>query len=211
MHADEDLLEAWQRGDRKAGNELFQRHFESVRRFFVNKVGRELEDLVQRTFLGCLEGRDRFAGRSSFRSYLFGVANNILREHYRAQIRHARHDVFEEKSVEDMRAGPSTALVRKREERLILEGLRRIPLESQIILELYFWERFSGAQLGEILGVPENTARSRIRRAKELLTKALTRITKSRDLLESTTTNLDVWAASLRQQLDLVPAIEKKM
>src|SRR5690606_29024835 len=144
---------------------LFQRHFESVRRFFVNKVGRELEDLVQRTFLGCLEGRDRFAGRSSFRSYLFGVANNILREHYRPQIRHARHDVFEEKSVEDMRAGPSTALVRKREERLILEGLRRIPLESQIILELYFWERFSGAQLGEILGVPENTARSRIRRA----------------------------------------------
>ena len=208
METDEALLDAWKRGDRRAGNELFQRHFEGVRRFFVNKIDRELEDLVQRTFLGCLEARERFAGRSSFRAFLFGVANNILREHYRAKLRDARNDAFEELSVVDMQAGPSTALGRKREERLILEALRRIPLDSQVILELYFWERLTGAQLGDILGIPENTARSRLRRAKELLTRALSRLTSSRALLESTATNLDGWAASLRESLE--PALESE-
>jgi RNA polymerase sigma factor (sigma-70 family) len=206
MNADEALLDAWQRGDRKAGHELFERHFESIRRFFVNKVGAELEDLVQRTFLGCLEAHHRFAGRASFRAFLFGVANNVLREHYRARLRAARNDRFDDFSVADMSPGPSTALVRKREQRLVLEALRHIPLDAQVILELYYWERLSGPQLAEIFGIPEDTARSRLRRAKELLGKALTRLTKSRALLESTTTNLETWAASLRTRLGPLPA-----
>jgi RNA polymerase sigma factor (sigma-70 family) len=211
MNADEALLDAWQRGDRKAGHELFERHFESVRRFFVNKVGRELEDLVQRTFLGCLEGRERFAGRSSFRGFLFGVATNVLREHYRAQLRDARNDRLEDMSVADMNPGPSTALARKREQRLILEALRRIPLDAQIILELYYWEHLTGPQLAEVFGIPENTARSRLRRAKELLGKAIARLAKSRTLLESTTTNLDRWAASLRARVAALPATEPEV
>lgn len=204
MRSDDVLLRLWRDGDRKAGNELFQRHFESIRRFFVNKVDRELEDLVQRTFLRCAEGRDRFEGRSSFRTYLFAVAHNVLREHYRARIRTARTDGLDELSVADLHPGPSTALVRKREERLLLEGLRRIPLHFQIILELYLWERLSGTQLGEIFDIPENTARSRVRRAKQLLEQAMTEITASREVLESTTADLETWAASLRPWLGSV-------
>jgi RNA polymerase sigma factor (sigma-70 family) len=211
MESDEALLEAWQRGDRKAGHELFERHFESVRRFFVNKVGRDLEDLVQRTFLGCLEASERFAGRSSFRGFLFGVATNVLREHYRAQLRAAKHDKLDDLSVADMNPGPSTALARKREQRLILEALRRIPLGAQIMLELYYWERMSGPQLAEVFGIPENTARSRVRRAKELLAKTIGRLAKSRALLESTTTNLDSWAASLRARVGTLPATQRKL
>ncbi len=34
----------------------------------------------------------------------------------------------------------------------LLEGLRRIPLASQVILELYFWESLTGAELGQVRG-----------------------------------------------------------
>ena len=76
--SDIDLLDAWRAGDPRAGNELFNRHFDSVCRFFANKAGNEVDDLIQRTFLACVEGRDRFRGDASFRGYLFGVARNVL-------------------------------------------------------------------------------------------------------------------------------------
>ena len=202
MATDGELLSAWRAGDRNAGNELFQGHFEAIRRFFVNKVDRDVEDLVQRTFIGCVEGSDRFEGRSSFRTYLFAVANNILREFYRQKRRDERLD-FGTCSVADLGAGPSSVIADRREQRALLEALRCIPLEFQVALELYYWEKLTGVELGEALGIPENTARSRIRRGKELLTKALTRLQRSNEVLESTDANLEVWAAGIRAGLDV--------
>ena len=201
MRTDGDLLDAWRQGDRKAGNELFQRHFEAIRRFFTNKVDDEVEELVQQTFIRCVEGRDRFEGRASFRTFLFAVAHNVLREFFRKKRRASPVDLASQ-SVVDLGAGPSTVLAGRREQRLLLEALRRIPLELQVVLELYYWERLSGSQLGEVLGVPENTARSRIRRAKQLLHKALKRIEASPEALQSTMENLDGWAEKIRQGMD---------
>lgn len=197
---DLELLDAWRAGDRAAGNQLFDRHFESIRRFFANKAGRDTEDLVQRTFLGCIEGSTRFEGRSSFRTFLFGVANNILREHLRRKRRDERIDPATH-SVADLGAGPSSIVAKKVEHRLLLEALRSIPVQFQVALELYFWEDLTGTELGEILGLPENTARSRVRRGKELLEKALRGLEARPEDIESTAGNLDRWAADVRDRV----------
>jgi RNA polymerase sigma factor (sigma-70 family) len=197
VRSDSELLEQWRAGSRQAGNELFQRYFEAVRRFFVNKVRPDvLGDVVQTTFERVSKGRDRFEGRSSFRTYLFAVAHNVLREHYRDKYRKVNADI-DEQSVLDLGAGPSTMLSAHREQRVLLEGLRRLPLESQVLLELYYWEKLTGPQLGEVLGVPENTARSRLRRAKLLLEQAIVQVAGSPEVLESTTMDLDRWAAEV--------------
>ncbi len=201
MLADKALLEAWQRGDRRAGNELFQRHFEPVRRFFLNKSDAEATELVQRTFLACVAARDRFEGRSTFRTFLFSVAHNVLREHYRAQNRARDRGDVDEQSVVDLGAGPSTALESKREQRALLMALRRIPLKFQVVLELYFWERMTGLEIGEALGLPEDTVRSRIRRGKELLRGALADVEASAEVAESTAGNLEEWAALVRASM----------
>ncbi|MCB9717666.1 MAG: sigma-70 family RNA polymerase sigma factor [Myxococcales bacterium] len=202
MRSDSELLDAWKSGDRAAGNELFQRHFEAIRRFFVNKVDRrEVEDLVQKTFEVCIEARDRFRGQSSFRNFLLGIANNKLREFIRAKGRSRTTD-FETQSIVDLGAGPSTMLAGTQEQRLLLEGLRRTPLDSQVVLELYYWERLSGRELGEVLGIPEDTARSRIRRAKDLLHRALRSIEESPEVLQSTMEDLEGWAAKIRAGFD---------
>ena len=52
---DAECLRAWASGDRKAGELLFERHFEAVARFFRNKTDRDHDDLIQATFLGCVE------------------------------------------------------------------------------------------------------------------------------------------------------------
>jgi RNA polymerase sigma factor (sigma-70 family) len=205
VRTDPELLEAWRSGDLSAGDELFNRHFAAIHRFFRTKVsdGR-LEDLVQQTFMACVEGRERFRNDSTFRTYLFGVANNLLRDHYRAQKREPEALDFGKSSAIDVGAGPSTVVGKRREERLLLEALRNIPLESQIVLELYYWEEMSASQTAEVLGIPEGTVRGRVRRAKELLKKELAKLARSPQELETTMGNLERWAAALRQQMSEV-------
>ncbi len=200
MKSDIELLDAWRDGDKSAGNDLFNRHFDSICRFFANKVSADVDDLIQRTFLACMEGRDRFRGEASFRAYLFGVARNVLRRHYRdKRYRGERFDALEV-SVADMGPGPSMLVADKQEQQLLLHALRRLPLDHQITLELYYWESMSGSELAEVLAVPEGTVRGRIRRAKQLLETALSELATSSEHLESTMANLEGWARSLREQ-----------
>ena len=201
MPSDFELLDRWRAGDRDAGNELFERHFSSVTRFFRNKTADSFEDLIQKTFLGCVEGRERFRSQSTFRTYLFAVAHNVLRHHLRTKARHGDRVDFGMKSVHDLAPGPTTILAHRREQRLLLEGLRRVPIDFQVALELYYWEHLTAAQVADVLEVPEGTARSRIRRGKELLRERMAEMAQCGsepiDLNESSV-DLEAWARSLR-------------
>ncbi|MBZ5710770.1 MULTISPECIES: sigma-70 family RNA polymerase sigma factor [Nannocystis] len=201
MTSDQELLAAWRAGDRQAGSTLFERHFDAVRRFFRNKVDHQVEDLVQRTFFACVEGRDRFRGESSFRTYLFAIAHNVLRDHLRRHRRTPDELDLECMSIVDLGASPTSLLAARSEERLLLHGLRKIPVASQVILELYYWEHMTGPELGVFLAVPEDTARSRLRRAKQQLEAEIRKLEASASDLQSTISGLDQWAAGLRAQL----------
>ncbi|MFV8755278.1 RNA polymerase sigma factor [Nannocystaceae bacterium ST9] len=201
MIEDAELLRRWREGDRRAGNELFQRHFEAVRRFFINKVDDEVEELVQRTFMACIEGKDRFEGRSEFRGYLLGIARHLMWKHWEVR-RNNRNEPIDECSIYEMGAGPSTMLGRRDEERRLLDALRRIPLESQVVLELYYWESMTGSQMAIVLDMPENTVRTAIRRAKAALGVEMRRMERFAGKPESTDTDLDAWAAGVRAGLE---------
>ena len=133
-------------------------------RFFRNKVGAEREDLVQQTFLGCIEAHARYKGDASFKTFLLAIARNQLFKHFSKQ-RLGAFD-FELASVHDPNTSPSDLVARREDQRLLAEALRRVPLDSQIVLELAYWEDFDGKELARVLEVPLNTAYSRLRRAK---------------------------------------------
>ncbi len=197
------LLQRWRSGDRVAGGALFKRHYDGIYRFFRNKVDSGVEDLVQRTFTICVEGRDRFREESSLRTYLFAIARNLLYEHLRRRYRSREELDPDSASIVDLGASPTSMLAARAEELLLVRSLRTIPVASQVILELVYWEHFTGSELGVFLGVPEDTARSRLRRARQLLEAALTRLSNSQALLSSTLDNLERWTGAVR---DLIGA-----
>ena len=205
---DTALLEAWRRGDREAGTELFERHYGGIARFFHNKVGEAAqEDLIHETFLACLKSVARFRGESRFKTFLFGIAHNVLADYLRKLGRRmARLGSETDLDVDEMTAvslGPSpmTIVVQHEEQRLLLEALRRIPLKYQIALELYYWEGLTADEVGEVLGVPRNTAKTRLRDGRAYLAERLLELAHSTEALRSTLDDLDRWAGRMRDQL----------
>jgi RNA polymerase sigma factor (sigma-70 family) len=169
MEADEALLEAWRAGDRRAGSELFHRHVGCLVRFFSSKLDRGIDDLVQRTLLKCTEVRDAVRESSSFRAYLLAIARTELLMHLRSSARDGvRFDPLTS-SVADIATSPSRAVLGRERQRLIVDALRRIPVELQIALELHYWEGLSASELADVLDIPLGSVKTRLRRAKEHL------------------------------------------
>ncbi len=199
--SDLELLEAWRGGDAKAGNALFDRYFDAVFRFFRNKVADHADDLVQQTFLALVQARDRFRGDSSFRTYLFTAARSKLFNYLERRAREGAVD-YGVTSCEDLGISPTGVLARDQQQQHLLHALRRLPIELQLALELFYFERVRGPELAEVLGVPEGTVRSRLRRGRELLRERLLELSANADVVETTMSNLDDWAERVRQQLE---------
>jgi RNA polymerase sigma factor (sigma-70 family) len=199
--SDFELLDAWAAGDRAAGGELFRRHFGAVYRFFQNKIAGGTEDLVQQTFLGCVESRDRFRRESGFLTWLLATARNVLLLEYRRRRRKDDRVDFGTMSVMDLGPSPASMVADKVQHRVLLDALRTIPLDYQIALELYLWEGLTGPQLAEVLGISEPGVRSRIARAKDALRKRFGELEATPGELTSSVDDLESWAASLREAL----------
>lgn len=202
---DSQLLERWRAGEVAAGEALFERYYNMIERFFLNKLATDINDLVQETFIACVERRDDVRDTSKFRSYLFSVAYNVLRAHLRRNYWQGQNIEFDKVALADLSPGPNSIIVNRDEQRLLLEGLRNIPVGYQMVLELHYWEGMTTAQIGEVLGVPASTARTRLRRARDHLEAAMRSLSDSAELLQSTLVRLDDWARQIRdymQELD---------
>ena len=134
--SDAELLHRWHGGDKSMGSTLFHRHFSSVQRFFRNKVlADDIEDLVQQTFLGCLEGIARFRGDASFRTYLFAIARRRLYSYLRArdQSRRRTEPDLSVTSVLDLGVTPSSAVAAARDHILMLQAMQRRPARPHVL------------------------------------------------------------------------------
>lgn len=197
---DAAALEAWRAGDQAAGRILVDRHFAAVYRFFVNKLGADVEDLVQQTFLAVVEGRDQVRDAEGFRSYVFGVARNKLMRHFRD-----RGPLPDECSIGDLQAKTQSIaqlLVHKREQQLLLAALRRLPIDLQIAVELAYWEGLSDREVAQILEMPMGTFKSRLRKARGLLAESIAALADSPATASGTIDRLDGWVASVRRAFD---------
>ena len=184
---DLQLLTAWRDGDRDAAERLLSRHFSSVYRYFLGRLGAhassDAEDLTQRTFEACVVGRERV--RTDLRAYLYGVARRLLMQEWKK--RRVRGDVVTPSQAElEARGGtPSSALRRADAWDLLSDALTRLPLEFSAVLERFYLEEQSIATIAEELGVAKGTVKSRLHRGKAMLRKELERIEASAAMRQS--------------------------
>lgn len=197
MDKDLELLDRWCAGDKAAGNDLFKRHFDSVCRFFENKVDGDIDELVQATFLACTRSRDQFRRQSSFRTYLFTIARSELYGHLKQRRRMNERLDFGVTSVADLGMSPTSRIAQAEEHKLLLRALRTLPLDQQILIELFYWEEASALEIAEIFDIPPVTARTRMHRARQALRETMQSLAMTPAPTHATIEDLDAWARSL--------------
>jgi len=198
--SDDALLAAWSDGDKSAAAALVERYTDELHRFFVRKVEGDCADLIQQTLLACLEARDRNTQFASFRAYLFGVARNRLFEHLRTEVK--RPFSPGQVSLADLRTTPSTAFAREEAASLLYAALHAIDLESQLLLELYYWEELTAPELAGVFEIPIGTVRSRLRKAKTLLLEQMQQRGAPDELTRRMSSDFEGWARSVRAEWD---------
>lgn len=170
--SDEALIAACAIGDRAALGALFDRHYGAVRGFLARRPGtdeRDLDDLVQATFEALPRAARRFEGTASARTWLLGIATNILRHHIRAEIRRKR---FSEVMASSPRpsAGDASAEVLERERSARLsEAIFALPAKLREAFLLVYLEGIPGREVATLFGVREGTIWKRLHLARARL------------------------------------------
>ncbi|RMG97352.1 MAG: sigma-70 family RNA polymerase sigma factor [Deltaproteobacteria bacterium] len=211
---DRTLLDAWRNGDASAGQALVSRHYEAVYRFFLGKADPQAcEDLVQATFEVLCRRADDFRGDSTVRTFLFGIARHkLLRYYERKRIARDRSAGFDP-AVEPLptegaeRSIVSLFAARDRE-MLVVQALRTMPFDDQVLLELKDYEGLKARELAEILEIPPGTVASRLHRARKRLAEAVRRLEADPALVERTVTDLDGAMRAIRDRILAARAAE---
>jgi RNA polymerase sigma factor (sigma-70 family) len=164
---------------------LVARYTPALIRFFRGLVRDDVEELVQETFARMLEGQERMHAGTERQAYLFGIARNVLREHLRKLGRERMVDPDVD-SMAVLDPGPSTIAARRREQRLLAEALRRLPVRLQVILQLHYWEKLKIKDIAAIEGISDSGMRDRMMRARTLLKQHLAELERTTPLLVST-------------------------
>jgi RNA polymerase sigma-70 factor (ECF subfamily) len=157
-------------------------------RFFRALVRDDVEELVQETFVRMLESQDRMRAGTDPRAYLFGIARNVLHEHVRKLGRERKINPDVE-SMAALQPGPSTIAARRREQRMLAEALRQLPVRLQVIVQLHYWDKLKAADIAAIEGITASGMRDRLMRARRLLEQKLAELERTTPLFVSTTTD----------------------
>lgn len=193
------LLQRWKAGDREAGQALIERAMPRLHRFFANKVeAADLEELTQKTLLGCLDRVEHIRPSPGFVAYMMGVARHQLFRHFRQRgpgrpdpLRDSVHELVDARRL-------SAAIGAQQDRYYLLQSLRRLPIDLQLTLELYYWEDLSLAEVAAATEVPLGTVKSRLGRAKQTLRGILAELPLSEPARRASTSDLDAWAKTFR-------------
>jgi RNA polymerase sigma-70 factor (ECF subfamily) len=151
----------------------FRQHFPLVYRFLSRRVGTAIaEDLAAETFATAYRRRASFEpGQGSVRSWLYGIAINLVRNHWRAE-RHLLE--LDARLVPEIDLSDSSDAIDQRVTAAFLAprlaaALGLLTRDQRDVLLLFAWAELSHEEIAAALQIAPGTARSRLSRARASL------------------------------------------
>lgn len=185
---DEELLSRFNDGDASAFEVLLERYRRPVFNFILRSVRQKdrAEELLQDVFLRVVQRSGDFKGESRFSTWLYTIARNTCIDHGR-KMQFRRHrsldapirgrDSEEGPSLLDRTEGrePSAhrGAIRNELRDTIADAVAQLPDEQREVFLMRQVSHLPFKQIADIVGVPENTVKSRMRYALERLQEAL--------------------------------------
>jgi RNA polymerase sigma-70 factor (ECF subfamily) len=172
---------AYLRGDARAFRALVGRHSDRVYHFILRQVRlpETANELVQETFLRVVKNATSFRADARFTTWLYTIARNLCVDAQRRQKhRHTvpldaplRRDEADGASLIDMVKGDEQAQDESLDDRRFSGALRaalqELPSEQREVFLMRELEGLKFREIADIVGIPENTVKSRMRYALE--------------------------------------------
>ncbi len=179
---DETLMKAFAAGDDRAFETLYDRHALPVWRFVRRSVQDPAltDDLVQDVWFALLRQASAYEPRARFRTWLFTLAHHRVVDHWRTRKSHASLDAETEEGAAlaetlaaDSGFGPVRQLQTREQAQALLDALAALPAAQREAFLLQAEGGLSLAEIAQATGVSAETAKSRLRYARERLRQAL--------------------------------------
>ncbi len=172
--SDEVLIGRIATGDRLAMQVLFARHHVRVYRFVLRLVGNQsvAEDLISEVFLDVWRQADRFEGRSAVSTWLLAIA----RFKALSALRRKTDEGLDEEAqaaIEDPSDDPEVAVQKKDKSEALRKCLTALSPEHREIIDLVYYHEKSVEEVAQIVGIPENTVKTRMFYARKKLAELL--------------------------------------
>jgi RNA polymerase sigma-70 factor (ECF subfamily) len=167
------LVSAYRGGDERAATELIERHSAALARFLYSSGADrdEVDDLVQETLFRAFRRIATWRGEASFRSWLFTVGGNLLRDQFRSR-KKRRVVSLEDHDLSDSR-DPHSDLAAVETEDRIRTGLSKLPRLQREVFLLRTLEGTEYEEIARVLGTTTGAARvhyhNAVKRLKELI------------------------------------------
>ena len=171
-------------GHAAALNDLMERHAAPVFHFLCRMLGNEddANDLAQETFARVFQNCTRFRPDAKFTTWLFTIAANLARNHFRWRTRHpnvsleAQADASEEtlgSKLPGNDPAPSDQALTAERAAAVRAAVQQLPEDLREAIVLCEWEEQSVAEAATILEATPKAVESRLYRARQLLRKRL--------------------------------------
>jgi len=171
---DDVLIERIAKGDRLAMQVLFARHHVRVYRFVLRLVRNTAvaEDLISDVFLDVWRQADRFEGRSAVTTWLLAIARFKALSALRRRPDEELDDDMAA-AIEDPADNPEVAVQKKDKSLILRQCLAALSPEHREIIDLVYYHEKSVEEAAEIVGIPENTVKTRMFYARKKLAELL--------------------------------------
>ena len=174
--SDAALVAACGVGETAALGALFDRHRAHVRRFIGHLAGsdeRDLDDLVQATFLELHRSARRFRGDATVRSWIFGIAVNVVRQHVRGERRRRNAMSALEALPAVVVPSPEGPALRRQQLAVLARAVEALPHDLRVAFVMCDVEEIAGTEAARGLGLRPGTLWRRLYEARQVLRAAL--------------------------------------
>ena len=167
---DVDLISRVARKDRLALRSVFARYHMRLYRYLVRLTQNDAlaEELVNEVFVNVWRKADSFKGRSAVSSWLFSIAHNRAISELRKRTEETLDDVTA-MAVEDDADTPETASMKADKATAIRRCLDKLSTDHREVIDLAYYQDKSVKEVAEIVGIPENTVKTRMFHARQKL------------------------------------------
>ena len=153
---------------------LFDAYARPLHRYLARRVGVDTaHDLVSETFMVALNGRHGYDPRRAVvRSWLYGIATNLLRRHVRTEVR-GLLATARAAAAQGPEAGHESRVAERVDAQVaaarLAGALAELADGDRDVLLLISWAGLDSTEVAEALGIPVGTVRSRLHRVRKWL------------------------------------------